>query len=166
MFYSCVVLQWDVWGVHSGMHVIYLLSWRILIMVFESWMVWSVVGCGGSWWIVYFIVFFMWTNMECAYCMAIVLICLNVLLIFVTGSFSLVSIFFIDKICEVVLDLATKTMVWATFHPLIVMLLMSNWYFAVCLPMATLSLQYVGLMKYMVRSSVGFFGRWPMHKVS
>lgn len=33
----------------------------------------------------------LWTSMTCAYCVAIVLVCLHMLLIFVTGSFTLVS---------------------------------------------------------------------------
>lgn len=47
--------------------------------------------------------------MECAYCVTIVLICLNVFLNFVTRSFSLVSKLFIDGI--VALVFATKTMI-------------------------------------------------------
>ena len=38
----------------------------------------------------------LWTNMECAYCVAIMLICLNVFMIFVVGSVNVVSSFFID----------------------------------------------------------------------
>ena len=38
--------------------------------------------------------------MECVYCVVIVLICLNVLLIFVMGSFSLVSRLFVDMMCD------------------------------------------------------------------
>lgn len=44
---------------------------------------------------------YLWTSMKCAYCMAIVLICLHVLLIFVTWLF-------IDGKCVVTLALATK----------------------------------------------------------
>jgi hypothetical protein len=50
----------------------------------------------------------LWTSMECAYCVAILLICWNVLLIFVMGGFGLVSKLFIDGICEVALALASK----------------------------------------------------------
>ena len=66
--------------------------------------------------------------MECAYCAAIVFICLNVFIIFVTGRLTLVSKHCIDSICEVALALVAKTMIGATFHPLIAMLLMSGWY--------------------------------------
>ena len=69
--------------------------------------------------------------MECAYCVAIVLICLNIILILVVGSLRLVAKFFIDGIFVVVLALATKNMSGAMFHPLVVMMLMSNWYFLV-----------------------------------
>ena len=69
--------------------------------------------------------------MECAYCVAIVLICLNIILILVVGSLKLVAKFFIDGIFVVVLALATKNMSGAMFHPLVVMVLMSNWYFLV-----------------------------------
>ena len=58
--------------------------------------------------------------------MAIVLICLNILLIFVTWRFNLVFIFFIDGICIVDLMFITKTMSEAMVHPLVVMLLMSG----------------------------------------
>lgn len=48
------------------------------------------------------------------------------LLIFVIGSFNLVSNFFIDGMYAVVFAPATKTMNGATIHPLDVMLLMSG----------------------------------------
>ena len=38
----------------------------------------------------------LWINIECAYCMAIILICLNVLLICDVGSLSFVSSSFIE----------------------------------------------------------------------
>ena len=44
----------------------------------------------------------LWTSIECAYCVAIMLICLNVLLIFITRSLSFVSKLFIDGMCVVV----------------------------------------------------------------
>lgn len=56
--------------------------------------------------------------------MAIVLTCLNILLIFVTWSFILVFKFFIDGLCVVDLVFATKTMSGAMVDPLVVMLLM------------------------------------------
>ena len=46
--------------------------------------------------------------MECAYCVAIMLICLNVFLIFMIGSVNIVSRFFIDGICVVSLAPATN----------------------------------------------------------
>ena len=49
--------------------------------------------------------------------MEIMLICLNVFFIFMAGSLSFVSKFLIDAI---------KTMSGATFHPFVVMLLMSD----------------------------------------
>lgn len=64
--------------------------------------------------------------MECAYCVGIVLICLNALLTFVIGSFSLVSKLFIDGMCIVALELAIKIMSGVTVHPLVVMLLISG----------------------------------------
>ena len=57
------------------------------------------------------------------------LICLNVLLIFMIGSLSIISsIIFIDGMCVVAFALAINTMSGATFHPLVMMLLMSGWY--------------------------------------
>ena len=44
--------------------------------------------------------------MECAYCVTIMLICLNVVWIFVIGIGNIVSGFFIDGICVVPLALA------------------------------------------------------------
>jgi hypothetical protein len=49
---------------------------------------------------------------------AIMLICLNVLLIFIIGSF--ISKLFIDGMCVVALAPATKTMSGATFHLVVV----------------------------------------------
>ena len=53
----------------------------------------------------------------------------NMLLIFVMGSFTVVSRLFIDGMCEAALALTTKTMIGATFHLLIAILLMGSWYF-------------------------------------
>ena len=47
--------------------------------------------------------------MECAYCVAIMLNCINVSLIFVMGSLSVVYSFFMDGKCVVPLALATST---------------------------------------------------------
>ena len=40
----------------------------------------------------------LWINIECAYCVAVILICLNVLLIWDVGSLSFVSRSFIEGI--------------------------------------------------------------------
>ena len=68
----------------------------------------------------------LWTNVECAYCVAIMLICLNVLLVCVIGSVSVVSNFFIDGICVVPLAPATSTMSGATFQPFVIRLFLSG----------------------------------------
>jgi hypothetical protein len=54
------------------------------------------------------------------------LICLNILLILMIGSLSIVSKFFIDGMCVVALAFATNTMSGATFHPRVMMLLMNG----------------------------------------
>ena len=59
------------------------------------------------------------------------LICLNVFCIFMIGSLSFVSKSFIKGICVVPLAPATSIMSGATFHPFIMMLLMSGWYFVI-----------------------------------
>ena len=64
--------------------------------------------------------------MECANCVAIMLICLNVFLIFVIGIVNDVSCFFIDGICVVPLAPATSTMGGATFQPFVMMLFTSG----------------------------------------
>ena len=69
--------------------------------------------------------------MECAYCVAIMLICLNMFLIFVIEIVNVVSKFFIDGICVVPLAHATSTMSGATFQPFAMMLFMSGWYFMI-----------------------------------
>ena len=61
------------------------------------------------------------------------LICWNVYFIFMRGCLSVVSRFFIDGMCVVALAPATSTMSGATSHPLVMMLLMSGWYFVVIL---------------------------------
>jgi hypothetical protein len=99
--------------------------------------------------------------MECAYCVAIMLICLNVFLIFVIGSVNVVSSFFIDGICVVPLAPATSTMSGVTSQPLVMMLFMSGWYFMIFLSrvlVANLSLQYVNSMNCMMILGVGVCG--------
>ena len=56
----------------------------------------------------------------------ILLICLNVLLIFITWNLSCDSKLFIDGMCVVALALATKTMSGTTFPSFVVILLMSS----------------------------------------
>ena len=53
--------------------------------------------------------------------MATVLNCLNVQLIFVIGTFSLISKLFIDGMCVMAFAPTTKTISGATIHPLVVM---------------------------------------------
>ena len=57
--------------------------------------------------------------MEYAYSVAIMLICLNVFLIFVIGSVSVVSNFFIEGICVVPRAPATSTMSGRRSNPLL-----------------------------------------------
>ena len=54
-------------------------------------------------------------------------------IVFMRGSLSVVSRFFFDGMCVVALAPVTSTMSGATFHPLVMMLLMSGWYFVVFL---------------------------------
>ena len=117
----------------------------------------------------------LWTKMECAYCVAIMLICLNVLLICGVGSLSCVSNAFIEGMWVVALAPEAKTMSGATIHPLVVRLLMSGWYFVVFLSTVSvknLSLQYVNSMYCIVIYGVGATGGGelygcPMtHKIS
>ena len=63
--------------------------------------------------------------------MAILLICLNVILIFMIGSLSFVSKFFIDGMCVVALAHVTSTTSGATFHFFVMKLLMSNRHFVI-----------------------------------
>lgn len=64
--------------------------------------------------------------MECAYCVLIVLIWLNALLIFVTRSFSFAPKLFLNEMCVVALAPATKTISGAMSHPHVMMLLTSG----------------------------------------
>ena len=85
------------------------------------------------------------------------LICWNVFFIFIKGSLSVVSKFLIDGMCVVAPAPATSTMTWATFHP-IVMMLLSGWYFVVFLSRvyaANMALQYANSMNCMVILVVG-----------
>ena len=114
--------------------------------------------------------------MECAYCVANMLICLNMFLIFVIGIVNVVSNLYIDGVCVVNLAPATSIMSGATFQPFVMMLFMRGWYFMIFLSrvlVANLSLQYVNSMNCMVISSVGdsvgggWLYRWPItHSMS
>lgn len=73
----------------------------------------------------------MYCNTKWSYCVVVMLICLNAPLVFVKGSFSLVSKLSIDMMCVVALAGATETISGAIIHPLFVMLLTSGWCFAV-----------------------------------
>ena len=102
-----------------------------------------------------------WTSIDCAYCVAIMLIYLNVLLIFMIRSLSIAYGFFIDGMCVVPLAPATNTMSGATFHPLVMMLLMSNWCFMVFLLRVStthFSLQYEYYINCMLSAGAGGFG--------
>ena len=68
----------------------------------------------------------LWIKIECAYRVAIVLICRNVLLICDVGSLSCVSNAFIEGMCVVALAPEANTISGATIHLLVVRLLMSG----------------------------------------
>ena len=72
-------------------------------------------------------------RMELAYCMAIVLISLNVWLIDVSGIWNIVYICFLEGMCVVPLAPAEMTISGSTFHPCCVMLSISGWYFCILL---------------------------------
>ena len=73
-----------------------------------------------------FSILLLWISIECAYCVAIMLSCLNVCRICVIGSLSFVSSSVIDGMCVVALAPDASTMSGATFHPLALMVLMSG----------------------------------------
>ena len=58
-----------------------------------------------------------------------VFISLNVCLMAVSGNLNFVSRSFIEGICVVPLAPAVMTMSGSTFHPKLIMLLISGWYF-------------------------------------
>jgi len=81
-----------------------------------------------------------------AYCMAMIFISLNVCLIVDSGSLNCVCRSFIEGTCVVPLTPAVMTMSGSTFHPRLVMLSISGWYFCFLFSIAfsgNLSLQYV-----------------------
>lgn len=67
--------------------------------------------------------------MKCAYCVAIVFVCLQVSFIFVTKNFNLIFGVFIDGMCMVALSSVVKITSGTTFHSFVLMLLMSGWCF-------------------------------------
>ena len=71
-----------------------------------------------------FSILLLWINTEWAYCMAIMLICLNVFLICDVGSLSFVSSSFIEGMWVVALAPDASTISGATFQPLAIILLM------------------------------------------
>ena len=78
--------------------------------------------------------------------MAIVLISMKVCLIVSFGILNFSSKVFIEEVCVVALAPAVMTISGSTFHPLLVMLFISGWYFSVLRVMVSdenLSLQYV-----------------------
>ena len=74
---------------------------------------------------------------------------------------SFVSKFFIEGMCVVALVHATSTMSGATFHPFVMMLLMSGWYFVIFISRvyaANMSLQCVSYVNCMIIYGVGASG--------
>lgn len=117
------------------------------------------VGHGGLQKIVGFSNLHLWMSTKCVYCAAIVFICLNVFLISVTYNF--VFKFSIDDICVVVLVPTNSTMNGATFHPLVVILLMSGWYLVLFLSRGyaiNLLLQFANSINCIVSSGVKVSG--------
>ena len=78
--------------------------------------------------------------------MAIVLISMKVCLIVSLGILNFSSKVFIEGVCVVALAPVVMTISGSTFHPLLVMLSISGWYFSILRVMVSdqnLSLQYV-----------------------
>ena len=83
---------------------------------------------------------------DIACCIAMVLISLKVCLIVFSSLLNFSSKIFIEGMCVVALAHAVMTINGSTFHPLLVMLSMSGWYFLVFLVILcteNLSLHYV-----------------------
>ena len=82
---------------------------------------------------------------DIACCIAMVLMSMKVCLIFFVGILSFSSNIFKEGVCVVALAPAVMTISGSTFHPLLVMLSISDWYFSVLRVMVSgenLSLQY------------------------
>ena len=75
-----------------------------------------------DWW---FSSLHLWIGIECAYYMAIVLIYLNVYFSFLVWN----SKRFMGSLWMVVVVMAMISMSGVTFHPIVMRLLMSGWYF-------------------------------------
>ena len=122
-----------------------------------------------------FSILLLWSYIECAYCVAIMLICLNVFLICDVGSLSFVSNSVIEGMWVVALAPDASTMSGVAFHPLALILFMSGWHLVIFLSSVSaeyMSLQYVNSMNWIVISGVGatdggeLYG-WPlMHYIS
>ena len=83
---------------------------------------------------------------DIACCIAMVLISLKVCLIVFSSILNFSSKIFIEGMCVVALVPAVMTINGSTFHPLLVMLSISGWYFSIFLVIVShenLSLQYV-----------------------
>ena len=89
------------------------------VLKFYVWFCRSLMGC-------LFSILLLWISIECAYCVAMMLICLNVWRICVLGSLSFVSNSVIEGMCVVALAPDASTISGATFHPLALMVSMSG----------------------------------------
>ena len=92
--------------------------------------------------------------------MAIILISLKVFSMDFLGISNFSLIIFIDGMyVDALSSPAVMTINGSTFHPLLVILSISGWYFSVLMSIVSgenLSLQYVNLMNWMVRLLSGF----------
>ena len=83
---------------------------------------------------------------DIACCIAMMLISMKVCLIVSFGILNFSSKIFIEGVCVVALAPVVMTISGSTFHPLLVMLSISGWYFSILRVMISgeyLSLQYV-----------------------
>jgi hypothetical protein len=99
--------------------------------------------------------------MDKAHCMAMTLISSNVYSMLSLGTLNVISILSIEGICVAALAHAVMTINEFTFHPLLIALFISDFYFFiffVIVPFSILSLQYVNSMKRIVRLLLGSVG--------
>ena len=92
-----------------------------------------------------FLISFLCRIIDIACCIAMVLMSMKVCLIVSLGILSFSSKKFVEGVCVVALAPAVMTTSGSTFHPLLVMLSISGWYFSVLQVMVcgeNLSLQY------------------------